>query len=232
MISIQKFKKKKNMFITAEVGEDDQEILLEEKYHFVFKDLKSGRKRIYSWQAYQNEKNIITLLTRIKQRNAKNIEIPEYRKLSGKQKESVNMALENPISIITGGAGTGKTKLIQYISDALARDKIPFRLLAFTGKATKPLSDKTQQPASTIHRFIFKEKKEEKEKVRVVILDEMSMVSSSVFEWLLWNCSSLEKLIMVGDSNQLQPISWGPLFEQLINSDAIPVIKLEKTSVW
>jgi len=82
--------------------------------------------------------------------------------LSDAQKEAIKGALSNRSTIITGGAGTGKTTIIGEIVKYLMDEKISYVCATFTGKAAARLRevleryDKHQQLAFTIHSLISK----------------------------------------------------------------------------
>lgn len=160
-----------------------------------------------------------------------------------KQKKAIQTALENNISIITGGPGTGKTTLIQAIVNIymdihqMKVDDIETKiaLLSPTGRASKRMSEATLLPAMTIHRFLRwnKENNEfginvwNKAPVGLVIIDEASMVDIELFNHLLNGLTSSCKIIMVGDYNQLSSVGPGQVLRDMIDSDMVPIIKLD-----
>jgi len=138
-----------------------------------------------------------------------------------------------PVSVIAGAAGTGKTTVVSAIIKAIEKGHgagTSFRLLAPTGKAADRLRDKTGKDASTLHSFLaergwlndnltFKENGRREESITTYILDESSMLDLSLlatfFRAVNWN--AVQRLIFVGDPNQLPPIGVGRPFADLID---------------
>lgn len=137
------------------------------------------------------------------------------------------------VSVLTGGAGTGKTTVLKVFIDGLEKldGKQPLLLLAPTGKARVRMSSATGRRIETIHQFLLKqgwydpelfvlnhESKKQPYIAKTVVIDECSMISSDIFATLL---DALEKdqitrLILVGDPNQLPPIGPGRPFADII----------------
>ena len=158
------------------------------------------------------------------------------------QKKAIIKALENNILIITGGPGTGKTTIIKAITELyqhinkLDYDKFTEKLalLAPTGRASKRMSESTFLPASTIHRFLkwnkdtgdFMVNENNKSKVDLVIVDEVSMIDINLFDSLLKGLKRNVKIILVGDYDQLPSVGPGCLLKDLICSGMIDVVHL------
>ena len=154
---------------------------------------------------------------------------------NSEQKKAIRNALENRVSIITGGPGTGKTTIINAIVQLYIRlnnvnpkDSInKIALLAPTGRAAKKMSESTGLPASTIHRFLKwnKEKNEfqvnefNKNYHKLIIVDETSMIDTYLFYSLLQGITHNIKLVLVGDANQLPSVGPGLILNDIINSD-------------
>jgi exodeoxyribonuclease V alpha subunit len=164
--------------------------------------------------------------------------IDEYDeiKLEKKQKEAIEVALKNDISIINGMAGTGKTTVIKVIIKAMKKvfgfNKI--MVLGYTGKSVQRAMEVTNLEAegNTIHRFLGidekgKIKRNSKIKLDVLILDESSMVDITLMNTLL-SYIECSKIIFTGDYGQLPSIKEGQVFKDLILSNLIPTAKLEK----
>ncbi len=160
------------------------------------------------------------------------------------QKSAIRKALENKITIISGGPGTGKTTIINAIvklyiklhnympMEALAN----IALLAPTGRASKKMSMATGMPAMTIHRYLkwnkdtnsFGMNEFHKTQENLIIVDEMSMIDVSLFNALLKGIKSNVQLIMVGDVFQLPSVGPGLVLNDLIESDLFTFCPLEK----
>lgn len=139
-----------------------------------------------------------------------------------------------PVSVLCGAAGTGKTTVVSALIQAIERahgQGASFQLLAPTGKAADRLRDRTGKAASTIHSFLARNGwlndnltlKRRGGKlaagISTYIIDESSMVDLSLmaafFRAVNWN--SVQRLILVGDPNQLPPIGTGRVFADLID---------------
>jgi exodeoxyribonuclease V alpha subunit len=159
-------------------------------------------------------------------------------KLSEKQREAVEVINKNNVSIITGGPGTGKTTIIKVIIDmykSLAKKVV---LCAPTGRAAKRMTEATGEDAKTLHRLLEIGKTSD-DKVDidlgvapidadVVIVDEMSMVDLFLMNYLLKGIYKGTKLILVGDSDQLPSVGPGSVLKDLIESDKVPCVTLNK----
>lgn len=155
------------------------------------------------------------------------------------QKAAINAALGNNLFILTGGPGTGKTTTLNAVIQLCRGKKKRLCLAAPTGRAAKRMSDLTGQPAKTIHRLLevdyskdnklkFKHNEMNQLNADVVIIDEMSMVDTLLFEALLRAIKPESKLIMVGDSNQLPSVGAGNVLRDLISSGLIPTVELKE----
>ncbi len=158
------------------------------------------------------------------------------------QKKAIVKALENNITIITGGPGTGKTTIIKAITEAYQLiNKYNYEtlvkniaLLAPTGRASKRMSEATNLPATTIHRFLkwnkelnsFAVNEYNKDFSHLIIVDEASMIDINLFKSLLDGLTKNIKLVIVGDFNQLPSVGPGQVLKDLIESDCIDTIHL------
>lgn len=138
----------------------------------------------------------------------------------------------NRISVLTGGAGVGKTRALKVFVDAVIKVEgmRPMLLLAPTGKARVRLAENTGRRAQTIHQVLSKQKligpgfslltstREPPQKAATVIIDEASMPSvdllASLFKAI--DVNAIKRLVLVGDPHQLPPIGPGRPFAELI----------------
>ena len=165
-------------------------------------------------------------------------------KYNDEQKEAIKNSYLKDFLIITGGPGTGKTTIMKGITELIRQlDKLSYEklqqkiaLLAPTGRAAKRMTESTGLRASTIHRFLkwqketnkFQVNERNKSDVEIVIIDEASMIDTYLLASLLKGISANCRVIMVGDDHQLPSVGPGQVLHDLIDSEKLPVIKLEQ----
>ncbi|HFI2667889.1 TPA: ATP-dependent RecD-like DNA helicase [Streptococcus suis] len=160
------------------------------------------------------------------------------------QKEAIVRAITNPLFILTGGPGTGKTTVINGIIAVYAilhkidltksRDECPVLLAAPTGRAARRMNELTGLPAATIHRHLgLVEGQEESYRddyldAEFIIVDEFSMVDTWLANQLFQNISSQTQVLIVGDAEQLPSVSPGQVLADLLKIKKLPSLTLEK----
>ncbi|BBA91875.1 SF1B family DNA helicase RecD2 [Streptococcus ruminantium] len=160
------------------------------------------------------------------------------------QKEAIVQAITNPIFILTGGPGTGKTTVINGIIAVYAilhkidltrsREECPVLLAAPTGRAARRMNELTGLPAATIHRHLGLVEGQEDSyrddylEADFVIIDEFSMVDTWLANQLFQNISSQTQVLIVGDAEQLPSVSPGQVLADLLKIDKLPSITLER----
>lgn len=152
--------------------------------------------------------------------------------LSEGQKNAISTVLNNKVTIITGGPGTGKTTTIRGIVSCLLNMDKKVTIVAPTGRAAKRISELTGQEAQTIHRLLGysmgRGYKNKLLKTDILIIDEASMLEQVLFNHLLQALSNDTKVVLVGDTNQLPAIGAGNVLGDMIESGVIPVIQLHE----
>ena len=155
------------------------------------------------------------------------------------QKNAIKKAINNNLTIITGGPGTGKTTIIKAIvnlfKEIFKAKNEEIALLAPTGRAAKKMAETTNLPAYTIHRYLGWDKEANKftsneynpNPEKYIIVDEVSMLDTLVTEALLKGIRRNVKLILVGDYYQLPSVAQGQVLKDLIDCNLIDIIKLE-----
>ena len=156
------------------------------------------------------------------------------------QLKAIESGVNNNITIITGGPGTGKTTIIKAIVNIIMDSKrvrdTDIALLAPTGRAAKKMMETTGLPAYTIHKYLGWDKDSNTfatdeycpNKEKYIIVDEVSMIDTLLVEALLKGIKRDIHLILVGDYYQLPSVSEGQILKDLIDSDCLPVIRLNK----
>ena len=201
--------------------------LLEAEYK-IHLDLNAG----YLSYPFNIEVNLTKQLLRMMKR-PDNIRLndPHFKRdsLNAEQKLAIKNSLVKPVSIITGGAGTGKTTVIDEIIHNLDLLELTYLIVSFTGKAVARVKEVVgtldKEDAATIHLTLTKGYPKS-EGPMFIIIDEASMVTAA----LMYNLGKMFnfdfQLILVGDINQLPPIGWGAFFQQLNNCGEVPVGRL------
>jgi exodeoxyribonuclease V alpha subunit len=154
--------------------------------------------------------------------------IPDTKlKFDDTQNKAVQMALNNGISIITGGPGTGKTTICFEIAETLNSKNILG--LAIAARAARNLTDKTGIESMTIARYIALAINGSLPIANTLIIDEASMVGSKSMSQILYCAAEAEtkRVILVGDKDQLPPINWGCPFADLIEANQLAIARLE-----
>jgi exodeoxyribonuclease V alpha subunit len=150
------------------------------------------------------------------------------------QKKALALALENKVSIITGGPGTGKSTITRALCGITSKLSNKIILAAPTGRAAKRLSEITSRFASTIHRLLkfdfttgkFKHDRQNPLDVDLLVLDETSMIDTYLMYQLLRAVPSTAKVVFIGDADQLPSIGPGNVLRDFIKSEKIATAKL------
>jgi len=150
------------------------------------------------------------------------------------QRDAVYTVLKNSISVISGGAGSGKTFTVSAVTNIFEEHELRVVLAAPTGKAAKRLEQVVGHSASTIHRLLgfngktYVRGPEDPIDADVIIIDEVSMVDIPL-AWHLFRTIDLERtaVVLVGDHNQLPPVGPGNMLRDLTQSRAVPMVLLD-----
>ena len=241
----------KNLLNVNEAVIEDGIINLKVNNEIIVED-RDGEEWIYLYSFYNAENQIaqnILGLDRYKNvKKVSNIEkelkLVEERTdilLSEKQKEAIRAINDNNVTIITGGPGTGKTTIIKSIIEIYKQKKYKIVLCAPTGRAAKRMTETTGEEASTLHRLLEIGKVDEESLFKkdneyqgapidgdIIIVDEVSMVDMFIMSYLLDCIYKGTKLILVGDCDQLPSVGPGSVLKDLISSEKITTVHLDK----
>jgi exodeoxyribonuclease V alpha subunit len=150
------------------------------------------------------------------------------------QSAAIRLALVCKVSVITGGPGVGKTTIVKGILRILAAKGVRLLLCAPTGRAAKRMTEATGFEAKTVHRLLevdpktggFKRGEDNPLDCDLLIVDETSMVDVMLMQALLKAVPNSAALLIVGDIDQLPSVGPGQVLADIIESGAVPVIRL------
>lgn len=156
--------------------------------------------------------------------------------LEGGQRDAVIRTLQTGVLVVTGGPGTGKTTIIRGVLAAMARDKPRLALAAPTGRAARRLGEATGAEAKTLHRLLefeprtgrFLRNADVPLEADLIIVDEVSMMEAQLAAALLDATPLGARLLLVGDADQLPSVGPGAVLDDLIQSQRIPVVALNR----
>ena len=196
-----------------------------------------GSTVIYLTPLYFGEKGVAERLKTLATTNLFSIAANEIKfpagNLSDEQQAAVRMALVHPVSILTGGPGTGKTTCLKALISILEAQHQRFALASPTGRAAKRLSEATGHSASTIHRLLefspvegFKHDNEKPLDLDFLVVDEASMLDLLLTNNLLKAVRPGTHMLFVGDVDQLPSVGAGDVLRNLISSGILPVTRL------
>lgn len=206
--------------------EEEGQVLFLKRFYFLEKNISSRLKMFCESNKVEQPLSWKIELTALEKE--KGIQLDSWQRMA------VLRALEEKVFIITGGPGTGKTTIVQFILALFSKEATDLILAAPTGKAAKRLSESTGRKVKTIHRLLEysgngpKRNLENKLKSDFLILDECSMIDVSLFNGIMNGIPSSSKLLMVGDVDQLPSVGAGSVLRDLLNSGKIPSIKLQQ----
>lgn len=164
--------------------------------------------------------------------------------LSEKQREAVRMAVESPVSVITGGPGTGKTTILNQVLKIFEQSGVVALLAAPTGRAAKRMEGATGRQAKTIHRLLeyganpddedaadfsrFGRDEDHPLEADAVLVDESSMIDIFLMRSLLAAVEEGTRVLFLGDADQLPSVGPGNVLKDILTSKAVPSTVLEE----
>ena len=156
--------------------------------------------------------------------------------LAPRQAEAIRRALVEPLLVITGGPGVGKTTIVRGIVSTFLRCDLRVALAAPTGRAAKRLQEATGQPAATLHRLLewrpsegmFGRNRDRPLEADLLVVDEASMIDIRLCADLVAALSDGTRLLLVGDQDQLPSVGPGMVLRDTIASGVVPVVRLDE----
>ncbi|MEG1193265.1 MAG: ATP-dependent RecD-like DNA helicase [Clostridia bacterium] len=207
---------------------------------------EDGENVVYKRQTYRAEQEVAKRLSaRLKaaqpaERTAVERKIAAYQAdtgvtLSHQQLDAVRAAMRGSVTVLTGGPGTGKTTCIDCMVHLMG-EAGKVKLCAPTGRAAKRMQEATGEDAQTIHRLLeyggegecFQRDEQNPLVLDTLIVDELSMVDIFLMCALLRALPEAARLVLVGDADQLPSVGAGNVLGDLIESGAVPVIRLSE----
>ena len=212
---------------------------------------KDGQILVYLMMYYICENGVCKEIIKLSQHDIKDLHInideeikivekEDNISLAKNQIEAVKEAINNGVTIITGGPGTGKTTTINTIIKIFENNDQKVVLCAPTGRAAKRMSETSNKEAKTIHRLlemgfgsdseelVFFKDEEDPIDADVIILDEASMVDIILMYNLLKAVKLGTRVLLVGDSDQLPSVGAGNVLKDIIDSKVIKTVMLNE----
>lgn len=198
------------------------------KYYFSEIGIARRIKRLQERKTKFEHLNFQDLYNKLATNHNSKIELNEH------QQRGILMCLQNKISIITGGPGTGKTTLVKNLIQLAADNHIKFKLAAPTGRAAKRMSESTGRYAETLHRLLefqagevgFARNEHNALELDLLIVDEASMIDVFLMHSIVKALPLDASLVLIGDVDQLPSVGAGNILRDLIDSQKVPVVRL------
>lgn len=196
--------------------------IIEEKIcHELFRLLR------YNNQKYNNPDLIDCVISKCEEENG--------WKYTEEQKNAIYGCIKNNVNIITGFSGSGKTSVMKPMVQYFLLNNLEIAQTALSGRAASNLSEITNIEGQTIHRLLgykpevgFTKNKTSPLRYDVIIIDEVSMNDNNLFLSLLEACKDGCKIIMLGDLNQIEPLGWGNVFKDCLETNVVPCYRFTK----
>ncbi len=206
-----------------------------------------GYPAVYLPLNYHSERGVARSVARLMDYQSSRLKAPfgEWRhmvdaavnsadiELSLLQRNAIESALTNKVSVLTGGPGTGKTTTLRILIKVLLSNHITFSLASPTGRAAKRLAEATGFPAKTIHRLLgfsprdgFLANEDNPLPTDFIIIDEASMLDAVLAYALFRAVDVRSHILLVGDVDQLPSVGAGNVLKDIIDSNQVTVTRL------
>ena len=158
--------------------------------------------------------------------------------LSEEQEFAVNMVMNAPLSVVTGGPGTGKTTFQQVLFDVYKKHhpEQKITLGAPTGRAARRMTESSNLPATTLHKILGLSASDEGNiekgtssiETGLIVVDEVSMLDIFLSNKLFEAVPEGAQIVCIGDIYQLPSVGPGTVLKSLIESNVIPTARFTK----
>ncbi len=210
------------------VSHDEQHFITLPPHYHAERGVAKKIKTLVATPATALQVDLQTLYNQLRLPDARGIELNED------QQRGIMACLQNKITIITGGPGTGKTTLVKKLLELLDECRVTIRLAAPTGRAAKRMFEGTGRSTETIHRLLefapggvgFNRNEQNALALDYLIVDEASMIDTFLMHSLLKAIPQRGHLIILGDVDQLPSVGAGNVLHDLIDSGICPVVRL------
>jgi len=207
------------------------------------RELENGIQAVYPLRLWVAEKEVTKKLSQLVKWRCSKLAIQEWttsfeRKhgimLAERQRDAVALADQCQLMMLTGGAGCGKSLTAKVIYELWKSQKLRIVACAPTGRAAQRMKESIGISAKTIHRLLeyngqeFLRNHENPINADAFLVDEGAMINISLFHQFLRAVPPYARVCIIGDPHQLPPIGPGVPFLDMLKSEVIPQVTLEK----
>jgi len=210
------------------ITDQDKHFLSLPKFYFSEKGIATKIKELLARKPDPEKFDINAIYQSLRMPDERGVELHEH------QQRGILTCLQNKISIVTGGPGTGKTTTVKRLIKILEEHKVRFRLAAPTGRAAKRMFESTGRNTETLHRLLefapvsmgFARNEQNALELDFLIVDEASMIDVFLMYSILKALPQAACLVLLGDIDQLPSVGAGNILNDLIASEKIEVVRL------